>query len=89
MEEEEYGCLEVNGIMYGRDGGFLKPVSEYKGMLYPNRIDVNAKWLCRCGMGGFSVYEDKVRCQSCGNEISYRDWETDRKSTRLNSSHRL
>ena len=24
-----------------------------------------------------------------GNGQSYRDWETDRKSTRLNSSHRL
>ena len=26
---------------------------------------------------------------SCAAERSYRDWETDRKSTRLNSSHRL
>ena len=25
---------------------------------------------------------------STGNSVSYRDWETDRKSTRLNSSHR-
>ena len=24
-----------------------------------------------------------------GGKVSYRDWETDRKSTRLNSSHRL
>ena len=26
------------------------------------------------------------KCQCCGYDL-YRDWETDRKSTRLNSSH--
>ena len=30
----------------------------------------------------------KGLCGGCGkNKITYRDWETDRKSTRLNSSH--
>ena len=32
--------------------------------------------------------EYKMTCDSCGKVASYRDWETDRKSTRLNSSHR-
>ena len=35
---------------------------------------------------GFSVHKTMIRRGTIG--LLYRDWETDRKSTRLNSSHR-
>ena len=31
--------------------------------------------------------QDEIWFVSIGQRIGYRDWETDRKSTRLNSSH--
>ena len=36
------------------------------------------------------VYErrNSLRCNDWNYAVQYRDWETDRKSTRLNSSHR-
>ena len=38
----------------------------------------------------FSCYVSKsANCTAGALELWYRDWETDRKSTRLNSSHRL
>ena len=43
------------------------------------------------GFSGIKIIE----CQKCGACVSfkdvtgYRDWETDRKSTRLNSSHEI
>ena len=33
------------------------------------------------------MYGEKQDCEMVMNLFSYRDWETDRKSTRLNSSH--
>ena len=33
------------------------------------------------------VFEALHHFQSLGYNLQYRDWETDRKSTRLNSSH--
>ena len=30
-----------------------------------------------------------IKCTITGSEFTYRDWETDRKSTRLNSSHEI
>ena len=44
---------------------------------------------CKCGK---AVVENENYCVHCGNKLDwdsegYRDWETDRKSTRLNSSH--
>ena len=43
---------------------------------------------------GYRFYVDKdmttiVTPKYRDNSLQYRDWETDRKSTRLNSSHRL
>ena len=42
--------------------------------------------------GGF-MYVDCGHCTNCvtnsRNKWAYRDWETDRKSTRLNSSHEI
>ena len=36
------------------------------------------------------MLDGAITANSSGNVgIGYRDWETDRKSTRLNSSHRL
>ena len=32
---------------------------------------------------------DRIEAGKLGMRTGYRDWETDRKSTRLNSSHRL
>ena len=38
------------------------------------------------------VARNRIFCSCCGGDLDvdelYRDWETDRKSTRLNSSHR-
>ena len=36
-----------------------------------------------------SAYGDPDKARATLRSILYRDWETDRKSTRLNSSHRL
>ena len=39
---------------------------------------------------GKEIYEgDILEGNEVGRQLGYRDWETDRKSTRLNSSHRL
>ena len=34
-------------------------------------------------------FHDFLYAWDCYDDGDYRDWETDRKSTRLNSSHRL
>ena len=41
--------------------------------------------------GGIAVLVDETGFNELSNLLNpaYRDWETDRKSTRLNSSHRL
>ena len=36
---------------------------------------------------GFEISDDGVVTVECEYLAAYRDWETDRKSTRLNSSH--
>ena len=36
----------------------------------------------------FSTLDEAQEARRAGDDKSYRDWETDRKSTRLNSSHR-
>ena len=48
----------------------------------PLRVDTPA----RAGMGAVDAAYAAGWCDACTGK--YRDWETDRKSTRLNSSHR-
>ena len=52
-------------------------IFEQKGVEYPEFWSVNAS----------TIVTTKYFRGALGDE--YRDWETDRKSTRLNSSHRL
>ena len=47
---------------------------EYRPIIKKNGKKENIKWY-------------KYTCNKCGWTYGYRDWETDRKSTRLNSSH--
>ena len=58
-------------------------------MILPSHIaiimDGNGRW-------GLKKYNDRNKGHYYGLQNinkGYRDWETDRKSTRLNSSHRL
>ena len=45
------------------------------------------KWTTKICTNG--VVDPKTcECTGCNDSGDYRDWETDRKSTRLNSSHR-
>ena len=39
------------------------------------------------GMRKCREYEDELYKKNYSEYVGYRDWETDRKSTRLNSSH--
>ena len=55
---------------------------EYNGLIY---IAVESEGCRGCD------FDDRDNIESVGcklDDASYRDWETDRKSTRLNSSHR-
>ena len=63
---------EINGI-YWKDVKNEKPLCEYESEL----MDIwnNARYIV-----GYNVEFDL-------DMLAYRDWETDRKSTRLNSSH--
>ena len=53
-------------------------------------IDLMNKWGFDFSTIGFVWYKEKINPGSYTlSELTYRDWETDRKSTRLNSSHEI
>ena len=60
---------------------------EIKDKMVKNEIEkewilLNNEITVRDEVGNFSLHKDK-------EAVTYRDWETDRKSTRLNSSHEI
>ena len=65
-------------------------LGSYKAKLLKNSFGYNAEFEVINAYDGIKMFEhdfeenDFYVCKVC-----YRDWETDRKSTRLNSSHRL
>ena len=65
--------------LYDANYGFY--VKNNKIIFYPNPIDANKT----IRLSYFYRTPDLVKTTEAGQ--SYRDWETDRKSTRLNSSH--
>ena len=70
--------------------GFYSPIE--KKLLDEKAENLSAtKWLERLGKGDeveFTGLKDFVESKKPNEHPPYRDWETDRKSTRLNSSHR-
>ena len=54
----------------------------------PLIVDVRSSYEFASGAYPGAINIDLDELQSRVNELGYRDWETDRKSTRLNSSHR-
>ena len=72
---------------FGRQGGHTEVYrgAEYTVDLVPKvRLEVLVD-----DKDADSVVDVIVKAASTGSIGDYRDWETDRKSTRLNSSHRL
>ena len=66
--------MKFNSSTIGRSGNW-KAVIEYEP--WSDRVKI---WLAE-------LIHDKTYVASVNKDGVYRDWETDRKSTRLNSSH--
>ena len=58
-----------------------KLFTAHNGKLYQNEATS-----VQNNLVGQGVFKSKVKFV-CNQQMGYRDWETDRKSTRLNSSH--
>ena len=78
---------KVLALMKKADLFFLTSVSEDTSTVVLEAISSQLPVLCfdACGFG--HVINEKVGIKIPLSTPKYRDWETDRKSTRLNSSH--
>ena len=54
---------------------------------YKNTLEVNSSSLLLNDYGNITIHNSFNTVSFDGIDVCYRDWETDRKSTRLNSSH--
>ena len=66
-----------------------KKVIEVNGVSYPIVFNLNVMEIIQEKYGSIDAWSDKLTSDQAIADIKwlYRDWETDRKSTRLNSSH--
>ena len=82
-------CFVDGGMLYLRYGSsdIVKVETASKDIkeLYPEFIGCSDKDILKALYVDYCTYTDKYGLIS----FDYRDWETDRKSTRLNSSHEI
>ena len=81
----------IHGDIFAMGSKWLSKITDYKIPYVPYIVHLpEVEDNMRCELG---IPEDALVLGRNGGwetfDLSYRDWETDRKSTRLNSSHRL
>ena len=86
-EKAKAGIAEIARIMEKLD-------KEIEGMGFDNEIKNKSKeaiignYFADLKVKGQQIIESNSKVKLNEKQLSYRDWETDRKSTRLKSSHR-
>ena len=84
--------MKSNNVVQQKSFAFaIRIVNVYKYLTLEKKEFVLSKQLLRSGTSIGANIEESIDGQSDKDFLSksaYRDWETDRKSTRLNSSHR-
>ena len=82
LPSSQYGSLALLPSTYRSDISPNLLLKTSQGLVVQSQATGNAVVL-----GGSSNSVEYVRLNSDLSALTYRDWETDRKSTRLNSSH--
>ena len=81
--------IKCSGKIHKKDDGriwFCTNDPKFDGDRSPVKFGFKYSWVFDSNVTSVIVNNDE-KCKECDYITPYRDWETDRKSTRLNSSH--
>ena len=89
-----FAVYDFDDAVLLRKNKITKPILVL-GRIFPNQIKLAQKHDIEVSVSSLDILEaaaksnskQKLKIHICIDKLGYRDWETDRKSTRLNSSH--